>query len=244
VRAVEKVYGLEAVRALFEKRPEDVQRIAHGASVRLEVRELLREAAARRIAYEERTAEDLDRIAESTHHEGICVAAKPRPVRSLEALCSGLSSGKVRSVVAIDGVGNPHNIGAIVRSAAFFGVDAVLVASPEDKPVITPAAVRVAQGGAEHVSWVRCNALAPALSWLVSDARVSIVGTDVRAMSTLSELRWPARAVIVLGSERAGASEAVLAVSTHRVRIAGSGHVESLNVAVAAGVMLASWAGA
>lgn len=236
----EKIYGLAAVRAVFERRPEDVLRIAHTEEVRLRIADLLREAASRRIGYEQRTDEELENIAGAVHHEGICISARPRRVLGVDALVGALRDGKCRAAIALDDVSNPHNVGAILRTAAFFGVEALLIASPEDRAPIAPAAVRIAQGGAEHVVIVRCDALAPALR-RIADARVMVLGTDVRGARSIDEVRWPARAVIALGSEAEGMTNAVRGACTELVTIPGSGAVDSLNVSVAAGVVLAAW---
>src|SRR5262245_30037336 len=127
-------------------------RIAHTRAVRAELREVLREAAARHVAYEERTDEDVAKIAGSVHHEGVCFAVRPRVVGTTEALIERMTRGPWRSAVALDDVSNPHNVGAITRTAAFFGVDALLVAPPADRAPLAPAAVRVAQGGAEEIA--------------------------------------------------------------------------------------------
>lgn len=237
----EKIYGLASARAAMETRPDDVIRIAHSRAVRPAIGDLLREAAARRIAYEEREDEDLARIAGAVHHEGICLAVRPRRVLSVDALVSALRDGKCRAVLALDDVANPHNAGALVRSAAFFGIDAILVEAPADRAPLTPAAVRVAQGGLEHVVVVRADDLGQGLGRIAASG-VAVIGTDVRASRRLDEVRWPARVAIVVGSEGTGMRENVRRACTELVVIPGTGAVESLNVSVAAGVVLAGWA--
>ncbi|MDQ3037971.1 MAG: RNA methyltransferase [Myxococcota bacterium] len=233
----EKVYGVAATRAVFERRMDDVHRIAFTAALSKALGPVLSEASKRRVAYEERTDEEIANIAGSVHHEGICVAVRPRKVHPLDTLLRE----RWRGAIAIDDVSNPHNVGAIVRSAAFFGIEALLVAGDPDRAPLTPSAVRVAQGGAEHVHVVRERELAPALRRLASSG-VAVVGTDVRGKRALDDVRWPERTMIVLGSEGEGMSAAVRSACTELVTIPGSGAVESLNVGVAAGVMLATWA--
>jgi TrmH RNA methyltransferase len=233
----EKVYGLAAARAVFAKRMDDVHRIAFTAAHRRELGPVLSDAASRRIPYEERTDDEIANIAGSVHHEGICVAVRPRRVHTLDTMLRETWRG----AIAIDDVSNPHNVGAIVRTAAFFGIDALITAGDLEKPPLSPSAVRVAQGGAEHVELVRERELVPTLRRLAA-AGVAVIGTDVRGKRSVDALRWPARTVIVLGSEGAGMSAPVRSACTELVTIPGSGHVESLNVSVAAGVLLASWA--
>lgn len=234
----EKVYGLAAARAVLETRIGDVLRVAYARENARELGPALRELASRRVAFEERSDEDLARIAGSVHHEGICMAVRPRRVLDVDAL---VAARDPRAIVALDDVGNPHNVGAIVRSAAFFGAGAVLVEGPPDRAPILPAAVRVAQGGVEHLATARAPELVPALRRLAQSG-FAIVGADVRGTRPLSQLRWPERVVIVMGSEAEGMRRAVREACTELVAIEGSGAVESLNVSVAAGVLLASWA--
>jgi TrmH RNA methyltransferase len=222
------------------RRPEQVLRIAHTRAARKALAPVLREAARRRIAYREVDDEELSRIAGSVHHEGVCMLVLDPPALALEQLAARTPASGF--LVALDRVANPHNVGAILRSAAFFGASGLVLAGPIGKRAgLPPAAVRVAEGGAEHVPVVRVMELAPALQQLGGNG-FAIVGADLRARQTLAELRWPGRAVLVLGSEELGLSPAVRAACRTTVRIAGPGAVESLNVSVAAGVLMASLA--
>lgn len=232
---LESVHGLRAALAAFRARTDDVVHVSYTEAVRLALRDVLAEAARRRIAYAERSEEDLARIAGVTHHEGVCIALRPRPLpgpAELERLCD-----EERFVaVVLDGVTNPHNVGAIVRSMAHFGASTLLV--PEGSgPALSPAAVRIAEGGAEHVVAIRAP-LERAVRRL-KDRGVEIVAADQAAHDAARPGRWPARVAIVLGSERAGISPALAAMAGRRVAIAGTGAVESLNVSVAAAVLLA-----
>jgi TrmH RNA methyltransferase len=234
----ERVYGLSAALAAFEQRPEAVISIAHTKEARHAIAELLRLAAARRIAYREVDTETLGRMADSVHHEGVCLLMRPRESVSIEGIASSL--GARGMVLALDGVQNPHNVGAILRSAAYFGAHALIYASAQDK-ALAPSALRVAEGGAERVTLGRVPQLNAALRTL-SDQRVQVIGSDSRAKIRLDGYRWPARAVLVLGHEQHGLSEDVRAVCSTFVRIAGVEGMDSLNVSVAAGVFLASFA--
>lgn len=236
------VYGLAAALAVMARRPQDVVRIAHAKVARKPLAPALREAARRRIAYREVGDDELARIAGAVHHEGVCLLVREQPAPSLEQLAA--RTPPTGFLVALDRVANPHNIGAILRSAAFFGASGLLIAGPASKRAgLPPAAVRVAEGGAEHVPAVRVAELAPALRQLAQSG-IAIVGADLRAPQALAELRWPRRALLVLGSEELGLSPAVRAACATVVHIAGKGAVESLNVSVAAGVLMASFAAA
>lgn len=232
---LESVHGLRAALAAFRARPEDVVHVSYTEALRGELRETLSEAARRRIAYAERSEEDLARIAGVTHHEGVCIALRPRPLPGPADL-ERLADRDRFIAVVLDGVSNPHNVGAIVRSMAHFGASVLLV--PEGGgAALTPAAVRIAEGGAEHVVAMRAP-LERAVSRLRAQGVVVVVA-DQGAGDAAPAGRWPERVAIVLGSERSGVSPALRALADRRVAIRGTGAVESLNVSVAAAVLLA-----
>jgi TrmH RNA methyltransferase len=236
----ERVYGLSAALATFAQRPDAVLSIAHTEAVRAQVAEMLRAAAKKRIAYREVDEEALTKLAQSVHHEGVCLLVRPKPAPTLEALAR--ATGQRGLVLALDGVQNPHNVGAILRSAAYFGAAALLYASEEASP-LSAAARRVAEGGAEHVSVVHQAELAPALRQF-EQAGFTIVGSDAHAPTSLGKFQWPARSVLVLGHEQRGLTKPVRALCRSLIAIPGSAQVDSLNVSVAAGIFLASYAGA
>lgn len=232
----ERVVGLAAAYAVMRVRPQDVLNIAHARTARQELRELLREAARLRIAYRELADEDLNALADTVHHEGVCVLVRQRTDVSLSTLARAVEREGL--LLALDRVENPHNVGALLRSAAFFGARGLLISGAKTKRPLTPASVRVAEGGAEYVPVCALPALAPALAELRQDG-VAIVGADAHRGESATNFRFPRRCVLVLGSERHGLSPELEAVCTDLVHIRGSEAVESLNVSVAAGILLA-----
>ena len=92
--------------------------IAYTAAVRKPLADMLRAAARRHIAYREVDTEELARMAQSVHHEGVCLLVAARPAPKLSELLKSVRDGGL--LLALDGVENPHNIGAILRSAAYF----------------------------------------------------------------------------------------------------------------------------
>lgn len=239
---LEHVHGLRAACAAFDARRKDVVSIVHTAQARGPLRSVLQQAAAARIAYSERSPEDVARLAASAHHEGVCMLVRPRPRLGLEELLQRARppGNRFRSV-CLDGVGNAHNIGAIVRSMAFFGWGelAILGHGRAGPSALAPAAVRVAEGGAEHV---RAYAVGECLAALRSlrALGVSVVVATQDAPRSYLELRsWPARAVLVVGAENVGVGDGVRALADVLVSVPGTGAVESLNVSVAAGVLMA-----
>ncbi len=236
----ERVYGLAAALSVWQRRPEQVISIAHTPEARRALAELLRQAARRRVAYREVSDEELARMADSVHHEGVCMLVKARPTPGPSELAERV--GEFGLVLALDGVQNPHNVGAILRSAAYFGVAAMLLSESEHSP-LTAAAKRVAEGGAELVAVAQVSSLPAALRSL-ADRDFVAFGADARAKISLAQLHWPKRAVLALGHEQHGLSPEVRKACKTLVRIAGSEAIDSLNVSVAAGIFMASYANA
>jgi len=231
----EVVIGLRAGLAVFKRRPGDVLRVAFARELRDEVAELARWAASQRIPCAELHEAELYRIAESSHHEGLCVLARPRKWASAQDVAALLVQRR-GTAIALDRVRNPYNVGAILRSAAFFGIDAVLLGTPAPHPGLPPMAVRVAEGGAENVTLARTTDLADTLSRLRGRG-VKVVGADGQADRSAIGFPFAHPTVLVMGNEREGLGDRVRAQCDAIVAIPGSGAVESLNVAVATGVL-------
>lgn len=235
--SAEVVQGLRAGLALVETRPADVIRVAYAPALRDQVQRPLRAALPRGVPCAEMPERELDRLAESTLHEGLCVVARPRRWVAVQEIAVSLKRAGGRGL-ALDRVRNPYNVGAILRSAAFFGLDGVVLGAPAPHAGLHPTAVRVAEGGAERVAIARTTDLADTLARLRS-AGVRVVGADGRAPLDVRSHRFDGSTLLVLGNEREGLADRVRAQCDALVAIRGAGQVESLNVGVAAGVLLA-----
>ena len=184
-------------------------------------------------------ARDLDRVGDARTSQGVAAVAR-------SVVAGALDVGRGGAVLALDGVQDPGNVGALVRTAAWFGVGTV-VADEKTADFETPKAVRASMGGLWDVRLVRVPALGPALDALAGAGR-ALWGADLGGTPLAAWAPGP-DAVLVVGSEAHGLSaEAAERVRTHGGTVyvpggAGRG-VESLNVAVAAGVLLAALAGA
>jgi TrmH RNA methyltransferase len=234
---VETIYGVRAGLAVFDRRPAEILRVAYGTSARRHVEPLARWAASRGVDCREASDVELERLAGSTHHEGLCLVARPRRWASPGELAETL----VRDggfAVALDRVRNPYNVGAILRSAAFFGVEAALLGAPAPHPGLAPDAVRVAEGGAEHLLFSRTTDLADTLQRLRARG-IQVVGADGASKTSAIGFAFVRPSVLVLGNEREGIGERIRAQCDAIVAIPGTGAVESLNVAVAASVLVA-----
>lgn len=233
----EVVFGVRAGLAVFARRSNDVVRIAHTSAVADEIADVARWAETQRIRCEEVDDAALDEAADSSHHEGLAVWTRPRKWMRLADLATRLTERR-GVAIALDRVRNPYNVGAILRSAAFFGVDAAIFGAQAPSPALSPLAVRVAEGGAEHLALSRTTDLADTLVRL-REQGIRVIGTDAAAQRDALGFRFDRPSVLVVGHEREGLSPRVRAACDALVAIRGRGALDSLNVAAASSVLFA-----
>ncbi|MSP26139.1 MAG: RNA methyltransferase [Myxococcales bacterium] len=235
---IEIVYGLRAGLATLARRPAAIVRAACSVDVANQVHAEFTALAGRGIPCDVLADEELERISGSNHHEGVVIAARPRTWLTPKEL-SALLLANNGVAVALDRVRNAYNVGAILRSAAFFGVDAVLLAGMATGPDLARNAVRVAEGGVEHLALSRSSDLGETLARMRASG-VHVVGADSVAPTSALDFHFQRPTILVLGHEREGLSDRVRASCDAVVSIPGAGRVDSLNVGVAAGVLLAA----
>ena len=233
------VEGVRAVEAAVEAGAPLVRVLATPEAAALPRIRALVKGLPPDVPAEEVDPRDLARIAETEHAQGVLAVVR-RPASDAAALDEALDGA--RRVVVLDGVQDPGNAGTIVRAAAWFGADAV-VAGPGTADLFMPKTVRATMGAL----WaVRCAQTAD-LAGLLDGLRARGLALWGAALDGQPAHGWqPAgAAALVLGSEGHGLSDAALARLDGTVRIGGGGRagVESLNVGVAAGVLLHAWLG-
>jgi 23S rRNA (guanosine2251-2'-O)-methyltransferase len=167
-------------------------------------------------------------------HQGVVARIEVRKASdSLDEILEGVEHPLL---LVLDGVTDPHNLGACLRVANGAGVHAVL--APKDRAVgVTPTVSKVASGAAESTPYLMVTNLARTLSEL-KERNIWIVGADERAEKTLYEADLPESIAWVLGAEGEGMRRLTRESCDHLVRIPMRGEVESLNVSVSAGVCL------
>lgn len=234
----EMIQGLRAGLAVFARRSRDILRVVHTRAVRQDVTELARWAATHQVPCLEVPDRDVDRLVGASHHEGLCVVARPRRWSSAAELGDALLHSR-GAAVALDRVRNPYNVGAILRSAAFFGIEGAVIGGSVPGPELAPTAIRVAEGGAEELRLVRTTDLAETIARLRSRG-VKVFGADARAATDALRAPFGRPALLVVGHEREGLGPRVRAQCDMLVAIPATGRIDSLNVAVAAGVLIAT----
>jgi 23S rRNA (guanosine2251-2'-O)-methyltransferase len=233
------VSGLHSVRSVLRHGPAAIREA--WVDVRRRDRrlgELLAELRRFGIPLEEADRETLDRLSEGANHQGIVVRALAPAARDesdLWPLLDGLSTPPW--LLVLDGVQDPHNLGACLRTAEAVGVDAVV--APRDRSVgLTPVAVKVASGAAERVPFFQVTNLVRVLRRLGDDYRVWVVGTAGDGETGLYEADLSGALALVMGGEGEGMRRLTREHCDQVVSIPLAGSVESLNVSVATGVCL------
>ena len=233
-----RYYGLNAVQAVFAQRPEAIRKLYLSEARIPQLQPLLAWCVKHRIGYRVVEEADLGKLAASSHHEGVVADVLRVDPLGLSDWLQSLPAGPVLALW-LDGVGNPHNFGAILRSAAHFGVSAILQ-SRESTLAVSGAAARVAEGGAEQVPLVRMEDRVAAIAQL-RDADFQLAATVVRDGADLFATQLPQRLIYVMGAEGEGMDDALAEACDLQLSIPGTGAVESLNVAAATAVFLAQW---
>ena len=229
----DRICGLNAVAALFARRIGDVNRLYYTAEVKEAAGPLCAELARMRRPYRLLPDDEMQRAAGTLHHGGICALCTPREV----ALMEWQTPPKHKLILVLDGIGNPHNLGAIARSAAFFGAGALVLNERPEQAMPSDAAYRVSEGALEHLELYRTRSLRKALLALDPWYRTIAATLDGDAVPPAA-LPRDRPVALVLGNEEHGVSEEALATCRRRVRIPGRPAVQSLNVAQAAAVLL------
>jgi len=232
------VYGLHAINAVLERAPERVLELWVAQPRDDERSRGLRERAqAAGVRIQSVGGEALDKLVGDVTHQGAVAAVRPLKPWDEHDLIEALGQiAEPALLLILDGVTDPHNLGACLRSADAAGAHALII--PKDRSAAVDGVVRkVAAGAAEFVPVASVTNLARAID-LLKERGIWVVGTDAEAPQTLygSDLNRPL--ALVLGAEGGGMRRLTRERCDFLVRIPMAGQVESLNVSVAAGVAL------
>jgi 23S rRNA (guanosine2251-2'-O)-methyltransferase len=246
---MEVLYGLHSVEEALKagKRRFDHVQVAKerydaGNDVRLEKLVALCRQAGVRVRQESR--EQLTLLAQTPAHQGVVALVRPAESLAIEDLFiagpAASKNGSARLLLALDGVEDPQNLGALLRVADGAGVDGVVLTERRSAP-LSPVAVKASAGAAEHLRIARVVNLVRALEELKRQ-NLWIVGLDAnpaeRGATDYDQFDLTGNCVIVLGREGAGLHDLVRRTCDHLLRIPMAGGVSSLNVSAAGAVVL------
>jgi TrmH RNA methyltransferase len=243
-REILRIAGLPAVEALFARAPGAIERLyvapdaAHAASA------LLREANARGIAHRIVPEAALAKIAGTALNGGILAETPARPPLPFDVGQARTWAERWQPLVVLDGIGNPHNLGAIARTAAFFGLPRLAISDHPAQAAPSEAAYRVSEGGLVWLDVLRIHRLPDVLRRLQPFYTTVATALGTGRATTPAELAASPKPVcLVLGNEEDGLPAATLAACERVVTLPGSGRVQSLNVAATAAILINAIAG-
>ena len=235
---LEYIYGLHAVQAMLERAPRRVKQLnVQRGRLDARMQAVLDLAASAAIDIERTLPEDLDRLADGGVHQGVVARVTPSQLWSEDMLTHLLDKEEgVPLLLVLDGVTDPHNLGACLRSADAAGAQAVII--PKDRSAsLSPTVRKVACGAAETVPLVAVTNLARTLKQL-QQRGLWVVGTAGEADQLLYQVDLKVPTVIVMGAEGAGMRRLTREHCDYLAKLPMAGGVSSLNVSVAAGVCL------
>jgi len=234
------LYGLNPiVEALRADRLPDQITIAEGTRDE-RLRELIELAHERGVPVRHARRIDLDREAGNTHHQGvtarIAAAEYADTDELLEVIAAGVGANPAPLVLVLDGIEDPRNLGAILRTAECAGASGVFI--PERRAAgINETVAKASAGAVEHLPVARVTNLSVLIRQM-KERNVWVVGTAADAETSYSDWDWTRPSAIVLGGEGAGLHRLVRENCDVLVKIPVHGKIDSLNVSVAAGIIL------
>jgi 23S rRNA (guanosine2251-2'-O)-methyltransferase len=238
--AMDKLTGIHAVKEALEAgRAFDRIVIARGRQD-TRVEEIVRLARDKNVAVRFEDRGQLDRLAESRDHQGIVGLVAARAAATLEDILAAANAGAGRGekglIVLLDGVEDPHNLGAIIRTALAAGAHGVVI--PERRAAgLTDTVARASAGALAHLPVAKVTNLGRAMEEL-KEAGYWLIGLDEDAEKNYTQADFTSPVGIVLGGEGKGLHELTRKRCDFVVSLPTAGPVKSLNVSVAAGVVL------
>jgi len=180
--------------------------------------------------------EQLTQLAGTANHQGVVAMVRPQEFLAIEDLFHPAAPGAARLVLALDGVEDPQNLGALLRVADGAGVDGIVWTERRSAP-LSPVAIKASAGAAEHLRIARVVNLVRALEELKKQ-NLWVIGLDERGSTDYDQFDFTGDCVLVLGREGAGLHDLVRRTCDHLLRIPMAGGVSSLNVSAAGAVVL------
>jgi TrmH RNA methyltransferase len=243
------VCGINAVSALGEFHPESISRLFLREDRIKTFSKLCKYLADKKYPYKLCGDEELERICKSTHHQGAAAMIGEPEVPAAAEADLDLWAAEGKTGLILHSVGNDHNLGAIVRAAAFFDAHFVIINGEDREARLSTSAYRIAEGGMEHVNFRSVRNTAAFLR--AASKRIVTIGADPRARLRIRDLgsviedrkaalgakRRPGIGLVV-GNEETGLPAAVKEQCSILARIPGTGNIESLNAAQAAALFL------
>lgn len=240
------VCGFSAVKTLEKNNPDKIRRLYFTQERAPLFGGLCKTLSKRKAPYNVVEPKELEKLSGSIHHQGVVAMIDEPHVEELNPQIINSFIANKEHTILLDRVGNANNLGAIVRSAAFFGIKNIIIPNDEAQSSITTSSYRVAEGGMEFVNIYSTSSILKLLKTV--EGKMVRVGTDLSARKNVSEIHnfvAVKPALIILGNEEHGISESVrkncdelVIIPFFGMKTGKASPVESLNVAQAASIIL------
>ncbi len=243
------VCGFATVKKLEKNHPEKIRRLYFTEEVAPKFGGLCRKLAKNHGIYNQKPAGDLEKLSGTVHHQGVVAMIEAPEIQPLDSDITDSWVENHENAVLLDRIGNANNFGAIVRSAAFFGIKNIVIPLDEAQSSITTSSYRVAEGGMEYVNIYSVRSTGRLLEAL--DGKMIRVGTSLEAKKKVGDLLEMQKSMgdrpflVVLGNEEQGISDIVKKNCDELVIIPWAGMsegveescIDSLNVAQASSII-------
>ena len=240
------VCGFAAVKKLEKNHPEKITRLYFTEEKAPLFGGLCKKLSQKKCPYNKVMNEDLEKLCGSVHHQGVVAMIESPQIEQIDSDIVDSWVKNKENAVLLDRIGNANNFGAIVRSAAFFGIKNIIIPLDESQSSITTSSYRVAEGGMEYVNIYSVRSTARLLD--VLKGKMIRVGTSLEAKKSVDELKKIASGdkpvLIILGNEEKGISDIVKLNCDEQIIIPFAGmsqgkkcNIDSLNVAQAASII-------
>lgn len=237
------VTGLRAVEQLISSKPDDIRRLfAEYRTINPRVEAIIATANSHGIEIQPANRARLQQMSGEVRHQGIVAEIRRSTVldeaglRSLVEERLQASDGRQLTLLMLDGVQDPHNLGACMRTADAAGVDAIVVPR-YGAAGLNPTVSKVASGAAEHLPFAAVANLGRILTWL-KDYGVTCIGTSDKGTASIFDTNLKRPLILVMGREESGLAKGIESRCDELISLPMQGVVSSLNVSVATGVCL------
>lgn len=231
--ANEYIYGKNSCLSLIKKRKDFINVFIQKNYLD---KKILNELEKNHIKFEYKERKILDKLTNNANHQGIVIEIKGYEYLSLDELFESIKDVKNPLLLMLDGVEDPHNLGAILRSVDAINAQGVIIGKHNQVPLNATVA-KVSTGAIEYVNVVQVTNLTNTIK-ILKEKGYWIVGAEANESVDFHTLKYDFPVVLVVGSEGKGISPLVLKQCDYRVKIPMEGHVNSLNVSVATAVLL------
>lgn len=236
-KTLSRVSGMAAVSALFAKGADRIERLFFNDAMKKEAGTFASFMAKAKKPYRLVPDDELEKVSGTVMHGGIVAIAKPQIIEPLDTNLALSWAASGETVLFLDGVSNPQNIGAIARTVAFFGLTKLVFTDHPSQAGLSDASYRIAEGGLEYLALYR--ALNPATLLKSLKAHYRVLGAAPGQHVKLAALPLDKRpTLLVLGNEEEGLPVETMKACEAIVSIAGGGKIQSLNVSASTAIFL------